>query len=50
MGEAAGTYRKLRLMDSAAMARVMSRMAREIVEALGGTHDFALNYVRAVAE
>ena len=46
MGEAAGTFRKLRLMDSAGMARVVSRMAHEVVEALGGTDNVALIGIR----
>lgn len=46
MGQAAGTYRKLRLLDAAAMARVMVRMAHEIVEAEGGTDDLVLIGIR----
>jgi len=46
MGEANGTYRKLRLMDSAGMARVVARMAREVVEAAGGVEGFALVGIR----
>ncbi len=46
MGEANGTYRKLRLMDPAGMARVISRMAREVVEAAGGVEGFALVGIR----
>ncbi len=46
MGEAAGTYRKVRLMDAAAMARAISRMAQEIVEAEGGTEGFVLIGIR----
>src|SRR5260221_13882450 len=46
MGEAAGTYRKVRLMDAAAMARVVARMARETVEAEGGTQGVTLIGIR----
>jgi len=46
MGEAAGTYRKVRLMDAAAMARAASRMAHEIVEAEGGTQGVTLIGIR----
>jgi pyrimidine operon attenuation protein/uracil phosphoribosyltransferase len=46
MGEANGTYRKLRLMDPAGMARVVARMAREVVEAAGGVDGFALVGIR----
>ncbi len=46
MGEAAGTFRKVRLLDAAGMARAMSRMAREVVEAEGGTEGFALIGIR----
>ena len=46
MGEANGTYRKLRLMDPAGMSRVISRMAREVVEAAGGVEGFALVGIR----
>lgn len=46
MGEANGTYRKLRLMDPAGMARVVARMAREVVEAAGGVEGFALVGIR----
>jgi pyrimidine operon attenuation protein/uracil phosphoribosyltransferase len=46
MGEAAGTFRKVRLMDAAAMARAISRMAQEIVEAEGGTEGFVLIGIR----
>ena len=46
MGEAAGTYRKIRLMDAAAMARVVARMAHEVVEAEGGTHGVTLIGIR----
>ena len=46
MGEANGTYRKLRLMDPAAMARAVARMAREVVEAAGGVDGFALVGIR----
>ena len=46
MGEAEGTYKKLRLMDGAGMSRAMSRMAREIVEAVGGTDGVALIGIR----
>ena len=46
MGEAAGTYRKVRLMDAAAMARVMARMAHEAVEAEGGTQGLTLIGIR----
>ncbi|MDL1949397.1 bifunctional pyr operon transcriptional regulator/uracil phosphoribosyltransferase PyrR, partial [Acidobacteria bacterium ACD] len=46
MGEAEGTYKKLRLMDGAGMSRAMSRMAREIVENVGGTDGVALIGIR----
>lgn len=46
MGEANGTYRKLRLLDSAGMSRVLARMAREIVEEAGGVDGFALVGIR----
>jgi pyrimidine operon attenuation protein/uracil phosphoribosyltransferase len=46
MGEAAGTFRKVRLLDAAGMARAISRMAREVVEAEGGTDGFALIGIR----
>ncbi len=46
MGEAAGTFRKIRLMDAAAMGRVIARMAHEIVESEGGTEGFALIGIR----
>ena len=46
MGEAPGTFRKVRLLDQAGMARAISRMAREVVEAEGGTDGFALIGIR----
>ena len=46
MGEAAGTYRKLRLLDGAGQGRAIARMAHEIVEAEGGTDGFALIGIR----
>jgi pyrimidine operon attenuation protein/uracil phosphoribosyltransferase len=46
MGEAAGTFRKVRLLDAAGMARAISRMAREVVEAEGGTEGFVLIGIR----
>lgn len=46
MGEAPGTYRKLRLMDAAGMSRVLLRMAHEVVEALDGTKDVVLIGIR----
>jgi len=46
MGEAAGTYRKLRLLDGAGQGRAIARMAREIVEAEGGTEGFVLIGIR----
>ncbi len=46
MGEAAGTYRKVRLLDAAGMARAISRMTREVVEAEGGTDGFVLIGIR----
>jgi pyrimidine operon attenuation protein/uracil phosphoribosyltransferase len=46
MGEAAGTFRKVRLMDAAAMSRAISRMSQEIVEAEGGTEGFVLIGIR----
>lgn len=46
MGEAQGTFRKLRLMDAPGMDRVLSRMSREIIESLHGTEGFALVGIR----
>jgi pyrimidine operon attenuation protein/uracil phosphoribosyltransferase len=46
MGEAAGTYRKLRLLDAAGLGRATARMANEIVEAEGGTDGFVLIGIR----
>src|SRR5450759_5989606 len=46
MGEAPGTFRKVRLLDAAGMTRAISRMAREVVEAEGGTDGFALIGIR----
>jgi pyrimidine operon attenuation protein/uracil phosphoribosyltransferase len=46
MGEAAGTFRKVRLLDAAGMVRAIARMAREIVEAEGGTEGFVLIGIR----
>jgi pyrimidine operon attenuation protein/uracil phosphoribosyltransferase len=46
MGEAAGTYRKLRLLDGAGQERAIARMAREIVEAESGTDGFVLIGIR----
>jgi len=46
MGEAQGTFRKLRLIDAVGMNRAISRISREIVEALGGTDDMALVGIR----
>jgi pyrimidine operon attenuation protein / uracil phosphoribosyltransferase len=46
MGEAAGTFRKVRLLDAAGMSRAISRMAREVVEAEGGTDGFVLIGIR----
>jgi pyrimidine operon attenuation protein/uracil phosphoribosyltransferase len=46
MGEANGTYRKLRLLDPPGMSRVIARMAREVVEAAGGVEGFALVGIR----
>jgi pyrimidine operon attenuation protein / uracil phosphoribosyltransferase len=46
MGEAAGTYRKVRLLDAAGMTRAISRMGREVVEAEGGTNGFVLIGIR----
>jgi pyrimidine operon attenuation protein/uracil phosphoribosyltransferase len=46
MADAPGTYRKVRLMDAAAMKRAMSRMAQEIVESQGGTDGFVLIGIR----
>ena len=46
MGEAAGTYRKLRLLDRTGQGRTIARMAREIVEAEGGTEGFVLIGIR----
>ena len=46
MGQAAGTFKKVRLMDAASMSRVMVRMAHEIVEQEGGTDDLVLIGIR----
>jgi pyrimidine operon attenuation protein/uracil phosphoribosyltransferase len=46
MGEAAGTYRKLRLLDAAGLGRAIARMANEFVEAEGGTDGFVLIGIR----
>jgi pyrimidine operon attenuation protein/uracil phosphoribosyltransferase len=46
MGDAQGTFRKLRLMDAPGMERVVSRMSREIIESLHGTEGFALVGIR----
>lgn len=46
MGQAAGTFRKLRLLDATAMRRATARMAREILEAEGGTDGLALIGIR----
>lgn len=46
MGEAPGTYRKLRLLDGAGLGRAIARMANEIVESEGGTEGFALIGIR----
>jgi pyrimidine operon attenuation protein/uracil phosphoribosyltransferase len=46
MGDAPGTYRKVRLMDAAAMKRAMARMAHEVVESQGGTDGFVLIGIR----
>jgi len=46
MGEASGTFRKLRLMDATGMARTVARMAHEIVDVLGGTDNVALIGIR----
>ncbi len=46
MGDAPGTYRKVRLMDAAAMKRAMARMTQEIVESQGGTDGFVLIGIR----
>ena len=46
MGEAAGTYRKVRLLDAVGMARAIARMAHEVVEAEGGTDGFVLIGIR----
>jgi pyrimidine operon attenuation protein/uracil phosphoribosyltransferase len=46
MGEAEGTYRKLRLLDAAGLGRAIARMANEIVEAEGGTDGFVLIGIR----
>lgn len=46
MGEAPGTYRKLRLLDGAGLGRAIARMAHEIVESEGGTDGFALIGIR----
>lgn len=46
MGEAPGTYRKLRLLDGAGLGRAIARMAHEIVESEGGTDGFVLIGIR----
>lgn len=46
MGEAAGTYRKVRLLDAVGMSRAIVRMAHEVVEAEGGTDGFVLIGIR----
>ena len=46
MGEAPGTYRKLRLLDAAGLGRAIARMAHEIVESEGGTDGFVLIGIR----
>jgi len=46
MGEAPGTYRKLRLLDGAGLGRAIARMAQEIVESEGGTDGFVLIGIR----
>ena len=46
MGEAAGTYRKVRLLDAVGMSRAIVRMANEVVEAEGGTEGFVLIGIR----
>jgi pyrimidine operon attenuation protein/uracil phosphoribosyltransferase len=46
MGEAPGTYRKLRLLDAAGLGRAIARMAHEIVESEGGTAGFVLIGIR----
>lgn len=46
MGEAQGTFRKLRLMDAPGIDRVLSRMSREIIESLHGSDGFALVGIR----
>ncbi len=46
MGEANGTYRKLRLMDAPAMKRATARMAQEIVESQGTTEGIVLIGIR----
>ncbi len=46
MGEAPGTFRKVRLMDAPAVSRAVARLAQEIVESQGGTEGFALIGIR----
>ncbi len=46
MGEAAGTYKKVRLIDATGMQRIFARMARELVETVGGAETFALVGIR----
>jgi pyrimidine operon attenuation protein/uracil phosphoribosyltransferase len=46
MGEAAGTFRKVRLLDAVGMSRAIVRMAHEVVEAEGGTEGFVLIGIR----
>jgi pyrimidine operon attenuation protein/uracil phosphoribosyltransferase len=46
MGQAPGTYRKIRLMDAPAVRRAVARLAQEIVESQGGTEGFVLIGIR----
>jgi pyrimidine operon attenuation protein/uracil phosphoribosyltransferase len=46
MGEAPGTFRKVRLLDAVGMSRAIVRMAHEVVEAEGGTDGFVLIGIR----
>ncbi len=46
MADAPGTFRKIRLMDAAAMRRTVARLAQQIVESQGGTEGFVLIGIR----
>ncbi len=46
MADAPGTFRKIRLMDAAAMRRSVARLTQQIVESQGGTEGFVLIGIR----